>query len=101
MGHKKKLNKGDLVEVMFQEGTRQWTLCSRHIGPRTLDECLAFEENVDTATHDLYNCMKGELGLITNIVYNKLDQPLVYEIKFSTKTLYCKSVLAHKYLRKL
>ena len=101
MGHKKTLNKGDLVEVGFHQGTRQWTLCTRHIGPRILNECLASDENVDTAMHDLYNCMKGELGLITNIVYNKLDQPLLYEIKFSTEILYCKSNLALKYLRKL
>ena len=101
MVQQKTFNKGDLVEVIFQEGTRQWTLCARHIGPRTLDECLAFDENVDNGPHSVYACMKGKLGVITNIVLNKLDQPLLYEINFSNEIFYCKSILAHKYLRKL
>ena len=101
MRQKKKFKEGNLVEVCFSEGARQWTLCSSHIGARTLSECLAFSENVDNGPDPIYKCMKGEIGLITKIVLNKLDQPLIYEIKFPTETLYCRSILADKYLRKL
>jgi|TARA_R110000744_G_scaffold20209_1_gene53021 hypothetical protein len=103
MDQGKKFSEGDLVQVCFSEVDRgrQWTLCSSHIGTKTLSECVAFDENVVIGPEAVYTCMKGELGLITKIVLNKLDQPLLYELKFSAETLYCKSILADKYLRKL
>ena len=54
-----------------------------------------------TVFDPIYDCLLGEIGLITKIVLNKLDQPLVYEITISENVYYCKSILADKYLRKV
>tara|TARA_A100001515_G_scaffold15488_1_gene11430 strand:- start:239 stop:376 length:138 start_codon:yes stop_codon:yes gene_type:complete len=45
--------------------------------------------------------MQGKVALVTKIIFNKLDQPVMYELNFSNETYYCKAILAHKYLRKL
>ena len=101
MENQNKLKQGDLVEVVCKHGPRQWTLCARKVGARTLQECLSFDGSADKVFDPIYDCLLGEIGLITKIVLNKLDQPLVYEITISENVYYCKSILADKSLRKV
>ena len=101
MGNQNKLKQADIVEVVCKHGPRQWTLCARKVGARTLQECLSFDGSADKVFDPIYDCLLGEIGLITKIVLNKLDQPLVYEITISENVYYCKSILADKYLRKV
>ena len=101
MENQNKLKQGDLVEVVCKHGPRQWTLCARKVGARTLQECLSFDGSADKVFDPIYDCLLGKIGLITKIVLNKLDQPLVYEITISENVYYCKSILADKYLRKV
>ena len=98
--NKDNLKEGDLVEVLVQDGPRQWTLCGRTIGMRSLIECMSWQDNPDTIKDPAHICLQGQYGLVTQIVRNKLNQPLIYELKFSDDTYYCKAVLAEKYLRK-
>lgn len=101
MGKKSKFKQGDLVEVICNTGPRQWTLCARKVGAGTLAECLSFDDVSGRIFDPIYKCLQGDVGLITKIVFNKLDQPLIYEITFAKNVYYCKSILADKYLRKV
>ena len=98
---KHNIKAGDLVEVMVQDGPRQWTLCGKLIGTKLLIECLSWQDNPDLIVDPAHICLQGQYGLVTQVVRNKLNQPLIYELKFSGDTYYCKAVLAEKYLRKI
>ena len=97
---KDKLKEGDLVEVLVQDGPRQWTLCGRSIGVKSLIECISWNYDPHTIKDPAHVCLQGQYGLVTQIVRNKLNQPLIYELNFSNDIYYCKAVLAEKYLRK-
>jgi len=98
---KSRLKEGDLVEVLVQDGPRQWTLCGRTFGVKSLIECISWQDNPDLINDPAHVCMQGQLGLITQVVRNKLSQPLIYELNFSNEIYYCKALLAEKYLRKI
>ena len=99
--NKSNFSEGDLVEVTAQDGPRQWTLCGKTIGSRALTECLTFYDDIDTFSEPHHTCLLGKVALVTKVILNKLDQPLIYELRFSEDTYYCKAFLAHKYLRKI
>ena len=96
-----KIAQGDLVEVIAMPGSRPWTLCAKIFGHQTLLECIEYYDNPDTIRRPGQACMQGKVALVTKIIFNKLDQPVMYELNFSNEIYYCKAVLAHKYLRKL
>ena len=97
---KNNLKRGDLIEVVRYEG---WTLCmSRkqkwHHGLR---ECPAegFRASARSPHKDIYEILEGKIGLLQEIITNRLDQPVGYRILIEGKTYFCKSTIADKYLK--
>lgn len=50
---------------------------------------------------ELYKSVENKLGLIVEVILNRLDQPTGYRILMAGDTWFCKSIMAEKYFEKI
>ena len=63
-----------------------------------LKECPCDQRSIDGLS-DIYDSLDGKVGLLSEVILNKLDQPVGYRILMDGNTYFCKSIMADKYLR--
>jgi hypothetical protein len=96
----RKFEAGDLVEIDVSD--TGFTLCHGSYGVNG-SHMLREHSHLETGRHP-YGTLQtlGNMAvLITKVVPNKLDQPLLYEILHRDTTYFCKAILADKYFIKL
>ena len=97
---KSSLKRGDLIVIGRVGG---WTLCAskRQKWHHGLKECPAEEFEIYThpAGQDIYDILEGKVGLLHEVITNRLDQPVGYRILIEGKTYFCKAIIADKYLK--
>ncbi len=94
-----KFERGELVLVKVTE--RGFTLAAPAHGKVG---CLREYPHTEGRRKDPYApaySLGHQMALITNIIPNKLEQPLVYELLCDSQTYSCTSLLASKYLIKI
>ena len=61
--------------------------------------CSDFEVYSHPEHNDIYDHLEGKIGLLHEVILNKLDQPVGYRILIDGQIYFCKAIHAHKYLR--
>jgi len=81
-------------QLVFVEITASgFTLCSKAGQHSTL-----LTEHHHVQDKRFYISLGHTTGLVTNVILNRLEQPLIYEILFGKDTYSCKAFLADQYL---
>ena len=92
---------GDLVRIERRDSL---TLCiSSRAEFSVLKECPvgAHEVYGHPDYGKVYESVENQLGLIVGLTLNRMDQPLLYTVKFGEGDYSCKAILAHKYFAKV
>tara|TARA_R100001129_G_C5163652_1_gene202672 strand:+ start:112 stop:459 length:348 start_codon:yes stop_codon:yes gene_type:complete len=97
-GKKTNYNNGDLVRII-RHGTMSLALIKSDKGAYIREMPT---KDLETYTHPKYENIiehiEGKCGLVVYVSNNKLGQPLGYRILLEGRELFCKAVIANKYL---
>ena len=101
MGKKTNYREGDLIRIIQRNG---WTLGSLRLqqsGELAVRECpLQKSEFYHPGFRNSYNYFEGKVGLILEVVRNRLAQPVGYRVQTGEDIWFCKSVVARKYFER-
>ena len=86
---------GELIRISTSE---EWTLGYRRISDPWLRECpMPSSRHYGPSFEKHYNLLHGEVGLVVEVIKNRLDQPMGFRIQIGQEIWLCKSVVAEKY----